>query len=56
MTEAETLLAVLCVGQGLFISYQWSKLNAYRNTLTLATYALEAAYDKIVADQNESEG
>lgn len=47
MTETEILLAVLAVTEGLYISYQWNRLNMYRNTLALATYALEAAYDHI---------
>ena len=56
MTDTEILLAVLCVGQGLFISYQWSRLNVYRNTLALATMALESAYDHIMKGKNEPEG
>lgn len=56
MTETEMLLAGLAVAEGLYISYQWNRLNVYRNTLALATLALEAAYDKIVGGANEPEG
>ena len=52
MTEAEILLAVLAVAEGLYISYQWNRLNVYRNTLALATYALEAAYEHIKEGKN----
>ncbi len=47
MSEAELLLALLCVLQGLYISYQWNRLNVLKRTLTFATYALEAAYIEI---------
>ena len=55
MTDAEILLAFLCVAQGLYISYQWNRLKVYRVTLTLATYALESAYDYIENAKDDEE-
>ena len=55
MTDTMILLAVLCIAQGLYISYQWSRLNVYRRTLALATYALEAAYVHITEGKEDEE-
>lgn len=55
MTEPTILLAVLCIAQGLFISYQWSRINVYRNTLALATFALEQAYVAITEKDDEED-
>lgn len=55
MSDATLLLAALCVLQGLIISYQWNRLNTYRNTLALATYALEAAYVRITEGKDKDE-
>lgn len=43
MTELYIMAAALIVA-GLYISYQYSVITRYRNTLAVATYALEAAY------------
>jgi hypothetical protein len=54
MSESEILLAVLCVGEGLFISYQWTRIQIYRNTLALATYALEQAYVAVTESKEDN--
>jgi multisubunit Na+/H+ antiporter MnhC subunit len=54
MTELY-LLSGLLVASGLYISYQWATIRKYRATLTIATYALEAAYDTIMEKKNEDD-
>ena len=51
MTETNMLLAGLCVLQGLYISYQWNRMNVMKSTLAIATLALESAYDHIVGER-----
>lgn len=55
MTETNILLAGLCVLQGLYISYQWNRINVMKNMLSLATLALESAYDHIVGERGNAE-
>lgn len=50
MSDAEILLAIICVAQGLYISYQWNRIHVIQRTLAFATFALEAAYEKIMED------
>ena len=55
MTDSETLLAVLVVGQGIAISWQWNRLCLYRNSLALATMALDSAYDYITGEERKDD-
>jgi len=55
MTETNMLLAGLCVLQGLYISYQWNRINVMKNVLALASLALETAYDHIVGERENAE-
>jgi hypothetical protein len=55
MTETNILLSGLCVLQGLYISYQWNRINVMKNMLSLATLALESAYDHIVGERRNAE-
>ena len=43
------------IAAGLYISYQYSVITKYRNTLALATYALEAAYIHITEGKENAE-
>ena len=54
----EIFLAALCIIQGLAISWQWNRIQTYRNTLALATFALEKAYIHIteeIADEADTD-
>ena len=55
MTETNIFLAVLCILQGLYISYQWNRMNIMKGTLAIATLALESAYDHIVKERQNAE-
>ena len=55
MTETNICLAVLCILQGLYISYQWNRMNVMKGTLAIATLALESAYDHIVKERQNAE-
>ena len=49
------ILGGLLIAAGLYISYQWSLISRYRRTLSLATFALEAAYIHITEDKGSEE-
>lgn len=53
MMYAEIGLSVVVVVQGLAISWQWHQIKRYRFSLTLATYALETAYDYITGEKKD---
>jgi len=55
MMYAEIGLAVLVVVQGLAISWQWAQIKRYRFSLSMATYALEAAYDHIIGEEKDED-
>ena len=55
MTETNIFLAGLCILQGLYISYQWNRMNVMKGTLAIATLALESAYDHIVKERQNAE-
>ena len=49
------IMGLALIVAGLYISYQYSVIQKYKNTLALATYALEAAYDHIVTGKRDEE-
>ena len=49
------VLSTLLIVAGLYISYQWSLINKYRRTLSIATFALEAAYVHITEGMEDDE-
>lgn len=54
MTEIYIMAAALIVA-GLYISYQHRVITKYRNTLAIATYALEAAYIHVMESKDDDE-
>ena len=52
MTDTNILLAGLCLLQGLYISYQWNRMQVMKNMLALSVLALESAYDHIVGERD----
>lgn len=52
-TEATLVAAVFVLGA--YATYQHSVVRRYRMILSLATYALEQAYEAVASDKKEDE-
>ena len=53
MSNEVALLGATLVAAGIYITYLHLLVSRYRRTLTLATFALEAAFDDIFKERSD---